>query len=85
MVAFSIFFNYLPNAFPEKCPPFPEKCLPFPEKISSSPLPFPILQHKFTHNYFFRKFISRRQVSFALAKGDGFSDGKIHFGIVNEF
>lgn len=24
-------------------------------------------------------------VSFALAKGDGFSDGKIHFGIVNEF
>ncbi|MBZ0200228.1 MAG: BamA/TamA family outer membrane protein [Ignavibacteriaceae bacterium] len=24
-------------------------------------------------------------VSFALAKGDGFSDGKIHFGLVNEF
>jgi outer membrane protein insertion porin family len=24
-------------------------------------------------------------VSFALAKGDSFSDGKIHFGIVNEF
>ena len=24
-------------------------------------------------------------VSFALAKGDSFSDGKIHFGIINEF
>jgi len=24
-------------------------------------------------------------VSFALAQGDSFSDGKIHFGIVNEF
>lgn len=24
-------------------------------------------------------------VSFALAKGDSFSDGKIHFGILNEF
>jgi outer membrane protein insertion porin family len=24
-------------------------------------------------------------VSFALADGDSFSDGKIHFGIINEF